>query len=250
MTFSGEEMGLYGSKHFVSEPTVEIDSIVAMLNMDMIGRHNEEDEANMLAIQGLGTGGCFKEIAARRAEEAGMNYVPDDSARAPSDHASFYHAGIPSLFFFTGVHEDLHRPGDDTEKINAEDAARIVDLVSNIALDLINAEKAPVFAKVHRRAKLFRHGGPRGQRVVMGIMPDMEDESTAPGWRVAAVFPKSGAAKAGIKAGDRILRVQGSPITGFDDYRAAVRGKLRPTRQRGSEQVEREHSDAYGRQPS
>lgn len=225
MTFSGEEMGLLGSQHYASDPTVDIESIVAMLNMDMIGRLTPDDEANMLSIQGLGTGDSFKEIVEKRAEQAGLEFMPDDSALGPSDHTSFYSAGVPSLFFFTGVHPDYHQPSDDSEKINAEGAARIVDLVYNIARDIINGEASPTYTEVTTRAIVFRGTNPVAPGVVMGIMPDMEDDSDEPGWRVAAVMPSRGAAKAGMKVGDRILKVNAVVINGFMDYREATRDK-------------------------
>lgn len=224
MAFSGEEMGLHGSRHYVEEPTVDLDSVVAMLNFDMIGRLDPDSQTNMLGIQGLGTGGSFKEIIERRAEEAGIKYLPEDSAQGPSDHASFYHAGIPALFFHTGVHRDLHQPGDDTEKINAEGAAQIVDLAYHIVLDIMNEEDAPAFARVDKRANIFRGTGP-GHGVVMGIAPDMDDTSDTPGWRVARVFPGSGADKAGMRSGDRIIRIDGLRISGLNEYRAATAHK-------------------------
>lgn len=225
MAFSGEEIGLLGSEHYANDPTVDIESIVAMINMDMIGRLTPDDQANMLSIQGLGTGDSFKEIVERRADQAGLDYTPDDSALGPSDHVSFYHAGVPSLFFFTGVHSDYHQPGDDTEKVNIEGAARIINLVYNIAADIINGEASPTYAEVTTRANIFRGGNPMAPGVVMGIMPDMDDDSDAPGWRVAMVAPGGGAAKAGMKVGDRILKVNAVVINGFMDYREATRGK-------------------------
>jgi hypothetical protein len=226
MTFTGEEKGLLGSAHFVKNPTVPLDAIVAMINMDMIGRWNPDDEANKLGIQGLGTGATFQAIVKRQTREAGIEYLPDLSARGPSDHASFYGAGIPSLFFFTGIHPDYHQPGDDVEKINAAGGARIATLVYSIALDLINAGAAPVFAKVNEPAKLFRGAaGPGGSGVVIGVMPDMEDHSDEPGWRIAAVMPGSGADKAGMKSGDRIVRIGDQPINNMSDYRKATADK-------------------------
>jgi len=225
MAFSGEETGLHGSRYFVENPTVESDSIAAMLNMDMIGRLSKNDDTNILAIQGLGTGESFEEIVDRRAKEMGLKYLSEQSAQGPSDHASFYHGGIPALFFCTGVHEDLHQPTDDIEKINVEGALKIIELVSNITLDLVNAEDAPAFAEVKGRANLMGHGMSMQPRVVMGVMPDMEDHSDEPGWRVARVFPGTGAASAGMKPGDRVLRIDGETIDGLADYRAATRDK-------------------------
>lgn len=220
MTFAGEEMGLLGSKHFAGDPTVELDSIAAMLNLDMIGRYN--GDTNVLVIIGLGSGDSFDRIVTRRAREAGIEYIPEKGAQTmggSSDHAPFYRAGVPTLFFYTGIHPDLHHPTDDWEKINAEDAARIVDLIHDIAVDIMNAEDSPIYAEVDERVPLFRSSGPRAGGVVMGIMPDMDDESEAPGWRVARVFPGGGAAEAGMKVADRILRIDGRSINGFRDYR-------------------------------
>lgn len=225
MTFTGEEMGLLGSAHFVKDPTIPLDSVVVMINMDMIGRWNPDDEVNKLGIQGLGTGASFQAIVERRTREAGIEYLPDLSARGPSDHASFYGAGVPSLFFFTGVHPDYHQPGDDVEKINAAGGARIATLVNSIALDLINADAAPVFAKVNQPAKIFRGAaGPAGG-VVMGVMPDIEDDSGEPGWRITGVMPGGGAEKAGMKSGDRIIRIDDLSVNNLSDYRKATADK-------------------------
>ena len=230
MAFSGEERGLLGSRHYVSEPTVDLGKVVAMINMDMIGRLTLNENANMLAIQGLGTGDSFQRIVDRRAQEAGIPFLPDASAKGPSDHSSFYDGGVPALFFFTGVHSDYHQPGDDTEKINAEGAVKIVNLVYQIASDLVADDPAPQFAEVNERAEIFRGDapgrGPGGRGgVVMGIMPDMQDESEAPGWRVAQVTNGGGADKAGMLAGDRILTIDGQAINDFADYRQVTRDK-------------------------
>lgn len=238
MAFSAEEMGLQGSEHFVEEPTIEMDSIIAMINLDMIGHLNPNDEANKLAVHGLGTGDSFQDIVARHAEEVGLTYITEESALGPSDHASFYRAGVPALFFFTGVHPDYHQPGDDTDKLNVQGAVQILDLAHRVAMDLVNGEPAPVYAEVNRPAKIFR--GASG--VVLGIMPDMEDESDQPGWRVARVFPGSGADRGGVKTGDRILRIEDVTISGFSDYRNAIGDKkpgdmVEVTVLRGKEEV-------------
>jgi len=225
MTFAGEEIGLLGSKHYCADPTVPIDSIVAMLNMDMIGRLNPDDEANMLGIQGLGTGDSFKRIVAHHAEAVSIEYLAEESARGPSDHAPFYRAGVPAMFFFTGVHEDYHQPGDDTEKINADGAVQIVKLVYHITSDVMNGAGAPVFAKVDRPAQIFRGSRGRGGGVVMGIAPDMEDDPDKKGWRVAHVWPDGGADKAGMKDGDRIVQIDGHTINGFREYRLSTADK-------------------------
>lgn len=222
MAFSAEEIGLLGSKHFVNHPTVPAESITAMINLDMIGRLNKEDEANMLSIQGLGTGDRFKDIITERTGAVGMQYVPDDSARGPSDHASFESIGVPSLFFFTGIHDDYHAPGDDTEKVNVRGVAEISELVCRIALDLINSDEKVQFVKVNQRARIRRG---RESRVVIGILPGNREEGESQGWPVAQVLPGGGAAKAGMKSGDRIVQIDGQSIDGLSDYQRAVRGK-------------------------
>jgi Peptidase family M28/PDZ domain/PA domain len=242
MAYAGEEMGLLGSKHYISDPTVPLDDIVAMINMDMIGKLKQNGDGKRLTVHGLGTGSSFKGLVEKHAADAGLTYDADDSARGPSDHASFYEGGVPALFFFTGVHEDYHQPGDDTDKIDFEGAARILGLVKNVASDLVNAEAGPVFAKVDHRAiiKFGRRGGP--PRVVMGIMPDMEDSGDG-GWRIARVFPESGALEAGMKSGDRIIKIEGATIGGLQDYRKVIKGKkpgdvIVVTVRRGDEQLD------------
>lgn len=218
MTFAGEEIGLNGSRHFAAHPTVPIESIKAMINMDMIGRLDHQTEENMLAIQGLGTGSTFKEIVNRHTESLSVKYIPDDSAIGPSDHDSFYRAGVPSLFFYTGDHADYHQPGDDVEKVNFAGIAEVAELVRRIATDLVNGAEPPAYAEVTKPAQIFRGSG-----VVIGIVPDREDGSNQPGWRVAAVMPNGGAGKAGIKPGDRITSVNGHPVSNVSDYRAATK---------------------------
>lgn len=240
MAFTGEEIGLLGSEHYAANSTVPIQSVTAMINLDMIGRWTPGVEENELAIQGLGTGDSFQQIVDRHTQPAGIKYLPDPSAKGPSDHASFYESKVPSLFFFTGVHEDYHRPGDDVEKINAAGAAQIATLVGNVTLDLLNTEQRPKFQTVEKQARIFR--GPPPSPVVMGIMPDPEQDSSKPGWLIGEVVPTGGASKAGMKAGDRILTLDGSQINKLADYYKATANKkagdvVSVVVRRGSEEV-------------
>ncbi|MFN0196070.1 MAG: M28 family peptidase [Planctomycetaceae bacterium] len=223
MAFTGEEIGLLGSEHYAAHSTVPIQSIIAMINLDMIGRWTPGIEENELAIQGLGTGDSFQLVVDRHVQPEGIKYIPDPSASGPSDHASFYEAKVPSLFFFTGVHEDYHRPGDDVEKINAKGAAQIATLVGNVTLDLLTGEQRPKYIEVDKQARIFR--GPPPSPVVMGILPDPEQDSSKPGWLIGEVVPTGGAAKGGMKSGDRILSLDGSPIKKMSDYYKATANK-------------------------
>lgn len=229
MGFTAEERGLLGSAHFCANPTVPVEKIVAMLNMDMIGRLSDDsaNDQNHLYIQGLGTGDVFKDLVARQSKACGfMQFNPDDSARGPSDHASFNNVGVPSLFFFTGLHEDYHAPGDDTPKINVDGGARIARLVYEIGLELANADKRPVFARVDtpadiRRGSVGSRTGTRGPR--LGIMPGADDGKK--GYPVARVLAGMPAEKAGMKEGDRILRIGDAEVNGQQDLVRAIEGK-------------------------
>ncbi|MFQ5461067.1 MAG: M20/M25/M40 family metallo-hydrolase [Phycisphaerae bacterium] len=225
IAFGGEELGLLGSKHFVEDAPISLSAIVAMINLDMIGRMDPASEANMLGIQGIGTAAGFVSLVGTRAKQAGVPFLPEPSARGPSDHASFYRAGIPALFFFTGLHEDYHAPGDDTEKIHFQDAVQVTKLVCRVVFDLVNAESRPVFQEVAQRARIMRGDRPGRLHVVLGIVPDREDASALPGWPIGAVVPGGAAGKAGMKAGDRITAVDGKPVSGQADYRKAVADK-------------------------
>ena len=129
--------------------------------------------------------------------------------------------GVPSLFFFTGVHDDYHQPGDDTQKVNFDGALQILDLVYDIALDIINDATAPQYVKITKRARIFRGAS----RPVIGVMPDMDQPEGERGWLIAGVFPGGGADQAGMKAGDRIIGIDSQPVLEISDYFTAVRGK-------------------------
>ena len=143
-------MGLLGSKHYASDPTISFDSITAMVNLDMIGRLTEDNEANKLAILGLGTGDSFKEIVSRRAKEVGLEYLPSDGALTSggsSDHAPFYDKKIPVLGFDTDFHPDYHQPTDTMEKISIDGMVKVCRLIFLITDDLANRDKPPIYTE-------------------------------------------------------------------------------------------------------
>jgi hypothetical protein len=219
ITFTAEERGLIGSRYFVEHPTVPLERIVALLNMDMIGRMQEG--SNSLWVYGTGTGDGLEELVRRCAAEQGLQVVASAASSGHSDEASFYDAGVPVMHFFTGIHEDLHRPTDDTEKINEQDAARVLYLVHDTARELIDRPGRPTYCYAAGGADLGHHSA----RAVMSFWPDPADEGAACGLAVARTAPNGPADQAGIVAGDRIVQIDETPITGSADYMKAMSNK-------------------------
>lgn len=225
MAFSGEEINLLGSKHFVDKPTVPLAQVKAMLNMDMIGRLARENEANPLQVFGVGTGGSYDAIVDRCAAALNMPIKKERTALVPTDSAPFYHAGVPALWFFTGLHPDYHQPGDDTEKVDAAGGARIVQYIRDVALEIVNDAGAPQYAEVDEEVNVHAQSGRARPRVSLGVMPDFEDESPEPGIALGDVRKSSQAGKAGMRTGDRIIEIDGHTITEFGDFMTVFAGK-------------------------
>ena len=126
--FSGEELGLFGSKYFTEHPTIPIENINYMINCDMVGRLN--DSSPTITIGGLGTSPVWGKILPAKTKSLSVKF--DSSGIGPSDHTSFYLKNIPVLFFFTGTHKDYHKPTDDVDKINFTGEFRIIQYIINI----------------------------------------------------------------------------------------------------------------------
>src|SRR5207302_10026049 len=166
-SFAGEELGLLGSAHWVQEPTLPLDKAVAMLNMDMIGRIKDDK----VYIGGIGTGSTLKPMLEKA--EAKSNFKVEYSAGgySASDHTSFVSKHIPVLFFFSGLHSDYHKPSDTWEKINASAAARLLELISDVGLQLANASTPPTFVAVVEDKPVGGTGG-GGYGPYFGSIPD------------------------------------------------------------------------------
>jgi hypothetical protein len=204
IAFSAEEIGLLGSKHFVEHPTVAMESIVAMLNMDMIGRLRDD----RLQVFGTQTAPHFEDLVTRTAAELELEVRTSGGGFGPSDHTSFYRRKIPVLHFFTGIHHDYHRPSDTADKMNSVGGAKVTEAVYVVAWELVSAPEPPQYVAVPER-------GPArtGLRVRMGIMPSyVEDED--PGMVVDGVSPDSPAEKAGLREGDRLLMIGEHEVDG------------------------------------
>ena len=209
IAFSGEEMGLLGSNYFVKNSTIESASINFMINMDMVGRLNEE---NALAVYGVGTSPIFNQVL--NANNSIFKLVLNESGIGPSDHTSFYLNDIPVLHFFTGQHEDYHKPSDDAETLNYEGMLSLSDYLIKVinALDL-NGKLA------FRASKNESEETPRFT-VGLGVVPDYLYDGE--GMRIDGVSEGKIAQKVGLKKGDIVIELGTSKITTLMEYMKAL----------------------------
>ena len=211
MAFGGEEEGLLGSNYYVNNPLVPLANTVAMINMDMIGRMKDR----RLVVGGVGTATEWREIIAADTEKLFQLTLNEDGF-GPSDHSSFYIKQIPVLFFWTGTHNDYHKPTDTFEKINYEDEAGILRMVARIVKQMDAADKRLTYTTAKPNP------APRtgGFRVYLGTIPNYADSSN--GMLLDGVRDDSPAAKAGLKAGDRVVKIGKFEIKNVYDYTAAL----------------------------
>jgi len=216
MNFAGEELGLLGSAEWVKEPTRPLAKAVAMINMDMIGRIKDDK----IYIGGVGTGSTFKAVLEQAQKDSPFKIEYSAGGYASSDHTSFVAKKIPVLFFFSGLHSDYHKPSDTWDKINAPSAARLLDMVGNVTVQLANAEQAPAF-QVVAEEKPTSGGGGQGYGPYFGSIPDFGQ--TENGVKFADVKPNSPAARAGLKGGDVLVQFGDKPINNLYDFTDALR---------------------------
>jgi hypothetical protein len=246
IAFSGEEEGLLGSNYYVNNPVVPLANTVAMINMDMIGRSKDRK----LVIGGVGTAQEWRSLidASNTALSVsvtvdspathtsgmpivlganGRTVVTTDSSSSlvitmnedgygPSDHSSFYAKQVPVLFFWTGTHADYHKPSDTADKINYENEAKILALVSRIVRSVDRDDKRPVYTV----AKTAATGRSTGFRVYLGTIPNYADASD--GLLLDGVREGSPAEKAGLKAGDKVVKIAGREVRNVYDYTYAL----------------------------
>jgi hypothetical protein len=225
LNFSGEELGLLGSAWYVAHPELPLDNAVAMINMDMIGRIRE----GKVFVGGTSTGNglrpLLEKVAAKYPLKIDFSEGPESSS---SDHTSFITGQVPSLFFFSGLHGDYHKPSDTADKIDAPDAAQLLTMVSEIADDLRAEIDRPKFVK----AAPNPHGGSvgpvggstsGGYGPWFGSIPDFGEG--VKGVKFADLTPGSPAAKAGFKAGDVMVEFDGKKIDNLYDFTYALRAK-------------------------
>jgi aminopeptidase YwaD len=238
IAFSGEELGLYGSKYFTENPTIDLKNANYMINMDMVGRLN--DSSHALTVGGYGTSPKWGEYYASTMlkEKQDFLFKYDSSGTGPSDHTSFYKKDIPVLFFFTGLHTDYHKPSDDAERINFAGEEKIINHIYSIVYSLNKENQKLAFTKTREPQNT---GSMRSMSVSMGIMPDYTFSGA--GVRCDGVTDGRPAQKAGIKAGDIILQIGDFSITSMDSYMQTLgkfkKGdKTKVKYKRGNETVE------------
>ncbi|HYK20556.1 MAG TPA: M20/M25/M40 family metallo-hydrolase, partial [Pyrinomonadaceae bacterium] len=209
IAFSGEEEGLLGSNYYVNHPLLPLTKTVAMINMDMIGRMKD----HKLVIAGVGTAKEWRDLIAK---DKSFQLTLSEDGYGPSDHSSFYGKQIPVLFFWTGPHGDYHKPSDTFDKINYTDEARILSMVAHIVRDVDSADRRLTYTTAKtdstQRTAVFR--------VYLGTLPNYADSND--GLLLDGVRDDSPAAKAGLKAGDRIVKIADREIKNVYDYTYAL----------------------------
>lgn len=210
--FSGEEMGLLGSKKFVELPGIDLNKVNAMVNMDMVGRLNEN---SLLQIGGVGTAEPLKNILKTENDTTVLRLSLSDEGYGPSDHASFYGKNIPVLFVSSGAHLDYHTPSDTYDKINYDGMVKISDLSYKVITDLANMDAKLIFKEAGPKETVSR--GMRRKGVTLGIMPDFAG-NVKNGLRADLITPGRPAAIGGMKKGDIITSINGKPVNNIQDY--------------------------------
>jgi len=208
IAFSGEELGLLGSRYFVEEMVIPSDSIAAMINLDMIGRLTD----NALTIFGTGTSNRWDDIlGAIEMDSLAITRAPSGSGA--SDHTSFYETEIPVLHYFTGTHENYHRPTDTAEKVNYRGIRRVTDHIVRVVeeLDSYDASDIEFRESTNPHATTFDMDGP-----TLGVLPDYS--YSGEGFRVQGVRSGEPADRAGMEDGDVIIRMGDSDIADIYDY--------------------------------
>jgi hypothetical protein len=223
MGFTGEERGLWGAARFLEDPTVPVDSMVAMLNLDMVGRL----ETGGLVISGVGTAEQWPDLIAEAnaASPDPLTYGTTPDGYGASDHAAFYEAGIPVLHLFTNTHEDYHRPSDDWEKIDAAGLQRTAELTAEIASRVAGARGETAVAMTPiiqaRPSPASGQAARSGERSAgLGVIPDMTPREY--GLRITGVREGGAADGAGLQAGDVIVEFGGKEITDIYGYMYAL----------------------------
>ena len=206
LCFSGEELGLLGSKRWCESPDIPLNSINYMLNMDMIGRLN--DSTKKIVVYGVGTSPVFVPLIDSIPSK--LVIKKDSSGIGPSDQTSFYLKDIPVLHFFTGQHSDYHKPSDDVEKINVNGEVMVLEYIASLI------ERTCSYPKMAFQKTRSPEANKVSFKVTMGVMPDYTFEG--PGMRIDGVTDNRPAAKAGVLKGDVVKKIGEKSIKDVQEY--------------------------------
>jgi hypothetical protein len=213
--WSGEELGLLGSSYFAEHPTLGLSNVVAYLNFDMVGRLRE----NKLFLQGIGSSTFWRRLIEKRNMAAGFSLALQDDPYLPTDTTALYPKQVPVLNFFTGSHDDYHRPTDAADQLNYEGLERITRFAGNLLLDLAKDPSRPDYVRVERTSGVG--GGSRDNlRAYLGTVPDYTTE--VKGVKLSGVRGSSPAERGGLTGGDVIVELGGQKIANIYDYTYAL----------------------------
>jgi len=211
IAFAGEERGLLGSNYYVKHATTDLSHVSFMLNMDMIGRLKPE---RALAISGVGTAPEWMPVLEKLHIDS-IQIVTTESGVGPSDHTSFYNEGIPVLHFFTGQHEDYHKPSDDTELINFPGMASVLKYITAVIADLDSKARLS-FQETKDSTQTKR----ADFKVTLGVVPDYL--FSGEGMRIDGLRPDRPAANAGLQKGDIVVQMGDHKVSDMMGYMEAL----------------------------
>jgi hypothetical protein len=210
IAFSGEEKGLFGSNYFTKHSAIDLDHVSYMINLDMVGRLDEE---NKLAINGVGTSPEWLP-AIDSIQIDSLKIMTEESGVGPSDHTSFYLKDIPVLHFFTGTHEDYHKPTDDADKINYGGIYVVTAFIDSL-ITRLNGQPKLAFTKTKDESK----DSPRF-KVTLGVVPDYMFDGN--GMRIDGVSDDRPAQRAGLMTGDVVIKMGEVEVTDMMSYMTAL----------------------------
>jgi aminopeptidase YwaD len=232
VSFSGEELGLLGSSYFVNNMPINADQVATMINMDMIGRLNDEKS---LIIYGTGTSTNWK-VFLDDINGYGFSLTFNDEGYGPSDHSSFYGKEIPVLFFFTGTHTDYHKPSDDADKINASGEEEVLKYIYDVTNFISTLTEAPDYLLVEKKDM----GQMPDRKVWVGTIPDFAGE--VDGYKISGVSEGGPAQLGGLQGGDIIIKFGEKKISNIYDFTYAIADfvpgdKVKVIVKRGEEEI-------------